>query len=130
MMDTILEHMASIPDEVPLKPDLICERAGLIIEKPIAFMMYAKMSREEYLQRFDGNRYTLMAEGLFFIKSGGYLNKIISESAENIRLETIEKHQIFHQSALTWLTIILTVATAIQALYAAVILYWEYGWFH
>ena len=64
-MDKILEHMASKPDEVPLSPDLITQRAGLNIEKTLAFMMCAKISRDGYLQRFDGVKYTLYAEGFF-----------------------------------------------------------------
>lgn len=72
MMDKILGHMASRPDEVPLSPDLIAQRAGLEIEKTLVFMMCAKMSRDGYLQRHDNVRYSLYAEGFFFIKTGGY----------------------------------------------------------
>lgn len=79
MMDKILGHMASKPDEVPLSPDLIAQRAGLNIDKPLAFMMCAKMSRDGYLQKFDNIRYALYAEGFFFIKTGGYSTTEIRE---------------------------------------------------
>lgn len=104
-MDKILAHMASKPDEVPLPPDLIMQRAGLEIEKTLAFMMCAKMSRDGYLQRHDNARYTLFAEGFFFIKTGGYSTT-----------ETRERKKANLQSLQTWAIVIGTFLAGVYGL--------------
>jgi hypothetical protein len=105
MMDKILSHMASKPDEVPLSPDLICQRAGIEIEKTLAFMMCAKMSRDGYLQRHDNIRYSLYAEGFFFIKTGGYSTT-----------ETRERKKANLQSLQTWAIVVGTFLAGVYGL--------------
>ncbi|MFN8290732.1 MAG: hypothetical protein U0U70_10770 [Chitinophagaceae bacterium] len=131
IMDAILTSMCKKPDEIPLSPDVIAKKAGLNIEKPIAFMLCAKMSREGLLQKMEsGINYCLRAEALFFEKSGGYMKQFISENAENTRLEKLESGQKLHRKWMTWLTAILAVVGLISAVYYLVELYWNYGWFH
>jgi hypothetical protein len=153
MLDKTLEWFAMDVSEMGMGEQLIARESitrtkalRLMVDKmpelnTTDFLVYSnlvlnKLVKDEYLSCPDDGRisgepaYSITFEGKIFSKMGGYNSKISADRGENIRLEKIERNQRFHQSALTWLTIILTVATAIQALYAAVILYWEYGWFH
>ena len=128
-MDVILSYMSTVPDAIPMLPVEIAKRAGVDVENPIAYMMCAKMSREGYLQRFDGVKYALMAEGLFFAKTGGYEKLILNENLENARLDKLEKQSKANQMALFWLTLVVALATFVQAVYCLTELYWKYGWF-
>ena len=78
-MDNILLYMASVPDSLPMLPEVIAQKANIKIERPLVYMMCAKMARDGYLQRNELRRYSLLAEGMFFIEEGGYVEKIKSE---------------------------------------------------
>lgn len=60
----------------------------------------------------------------------GFTQKFKDEAYENTQVAILLKNQKFHRSALTWLTVILAVASAIAALYYWNELYWKYGCFH
>ena len=51
------------------------------------------------------------------------------KNSENIRLSKIENELKSNRNWTLWLTIVLTVGTVAQALYAVVQL-WDHGWFH
>jgi len=82
------------------------------------------------IDKSEGKVWFLSFEGGLFKESGGYKQKIISDSAENIRLEMIETNQRVNQNVVTFLTIVLAVGALIAAIYYATELYWKYHWFH
>jgi hypothetical protein len=76
-------------------------------------------------------RYKITFDGNYFItEKGGYSQRSIDDALQNTWMKRIENAQMDYQHYMTWLTIILSVGTAIAAVYYAVELYWKYGWFH
>ena len=74
--------------------------------------------------------YSVSFEGTYFIlHQGGYTGIEQLKNAENIRLEELEKKAKVNQTFLLWLTVLASVGTLLQAIFALAELYWHHGWF-
>jgi hypothetical protein len=73
--------------------------------------------------------YCISFEGMLLFEAGGYKQKLTNENAENARIDKLEESQQKTQSYLFWLTVLVSVSSAVQAIYNFVELYWKYGWF-
>ena len=74
--------------------------------------------------------YKITFEGLYFSKSGGYYQKSLNDTSENIRLKSLEVSRQSQGRALNWLTFWIALGTIIAAIYYLTELYWKYHWFH
>jgi len=73
-LDIILAHMTKNMAEIPTRPDQICERAGLTVEKSEAYLMLDMMFKDGYVTRNkpDETYYVVLYKGIIFLDNGGY----------------------------------------------------------
>lgn len=73
-LDKVLAHMANNLDEIPTRPDLICENAGLKVERAEGYSMLDMMLNDGYVGCYDEKRtvYTIRYKGIIFLDNGGY----------------------------------------------------------
>ena len=74
-------------------------------------------------------RVMITPKGIDFHFKKGYNGKANRDASENTRLTNLENKLRANRKWILWLTIILTIGTLAQALYALAKLYWEHGWF-
>jgi hypothetical protein len=73
-LDKILAHMTKNMADIPTRPDQICERAGLKVERAEAFLMLDMMHKDGYVIRNEGELVSYVAQykGIIFLDNGGY----------------------------------------------------------
>lgn len=73
-IDKILGHMTNNMAEIPTRPDQICERAGLQIEKSEGYLMLDMMHKDGYVTRHKPDKayYVAQYKGIIFLDNGGY----------------------------------------------------------
>ena len=73
-LDTVLRHMASNSNDEPKRPDLICNKAGLDLQKDTAYLLLNKLYLDGYVTKghTGGAIYTINGNGVTFINNDGY----------------------------------------------------------
>ncbi len=97
----------------------------MLIEDKNAFMLD---TQEDVLVKYR-TRVMILPRGIDFILKGGYTQKFIDDISERTRMDILESEQSVNRNWTLWLTVVLTVGTLAQAVYALTSLYWEHGWF-
>jgi hypothetical protein len=73
-LDKILAYMTINMADIPTRPDQICERAGLKVERAEAYLMLDMMCKDGYVTKYGSGKafYIAQYKGVIFFDNGGY----------------------------------------------------------
>ncbi|MGZ3957315.1 MAG: hypothetical protein ACXVBT_05470, partial [Flavisolibacter sp.] len=67
-LDIVVFHMASNSKEIPLRPDVICKKAGLDLQTETAYLILNKLHYDKYVDSFGEPdvTYSINGNGIVF----------------------------------------------------------------